>query len=60
MNMGMDNEPAVTRVSDFSLKPGSGDLKLTPDVFAGLKPETGVATLTVGTVAGIDRGRPDA
>jgi len=49
-----DNEPAVTRVSDFSLKPGSGDLKLTPDVFAGLKPETGVATLTVGTVAGID------
>ncbi|MBS1167598.1 MAG: hypothetical protein H6R00_3623 [Proteobacteria bacterium] len=49
-----DNEPAVTRVSDFSLKPASGELKLTADLFAGLKPATGVATLTVGTVAGID------
>lgn len=49
-----DNEPSVTRVSDFSLKPGSGELKLTSDVFADLKPSTGVATLTVGTVAGID------
>ena len=49
-----DNEPAITRVSDFSMKPVSGELKLTSDLFAGFKPATGVATLTVGTVAGID------
>lgn len=49
-----DNEPTVTRVSDISLKPGSGELKLSADLFSGLKPVTGVATVTVGTVAGID------
>ncbi|SCM70754.1 Large extracellular alpha-helical protein [uncultured Pleomorphomonas sp.] len=49
-----DNEPAVTRVSDFSLRPESGELRLSADLFADLKPATGIATLTVGTVAGID------
>jgi len=49
-----DNEPAVTRLSDFQLKPAGGEMKLTGDLFANLKPGTGQATLTVGTVAGID------
>lgn len=49
-----DNEPSVTRVSDFSLKQASGELKLSTDLFADLKPATGVATVTVGTVVGID------
>lgn len=49
-----DNEPALTRVSDFQMKPSGGELKLTSDLFTELKPATGLATLTVGTVAGID------
>lgn len=49
-----DNEPAVTRVSDFDMKANGGELKLTNDLFANLKPASGRATLMVGTVAGID------
>lgn len=49
-----DNEPLVTRVSDFDMKANGGELKLTNDLFAGLKPASGRATLMVGTVAGID------
>lgn len=49
-----DNEPTLTRVSEFGLKPVSGELKLSADLIADIKPGTAVATVTVGTVAGID------
>ncbi|WP_237154091.1 alpha-2-macroglobulin family protein [Oryzibacter oryziterrae] len=49
-----NNEPPVVRVSDVSLKPGSGKITLNGDLLADMQPGTGYATVTVGTVAGID------
>lgn len=48
-----DNAPPEARVSDSTLKPGDG-LTLDSRLFAGLKPGSALATVTVGTVAGID------
>lgn len=49
-----DNAPEATRVSDVSLAAGSGEVRLSPSLLADFRPGTAVATLTVGTVAGID------
>lgn len=49
-----DNEPPVTRVTVAKLAGRDGKLTLGPDLLTDLRPGTTTATVTVGTVAGID------
>lgn len=48
-----DNAPPVSRVHDVDLAAGAST-SFEPGLFAGLRPETAAATVTIGTVAGVD------
>ncbi len=49
----VDNDPSVTRTSRFDLAPGD-TFTFTRDVFAGMRPGTGSATLAAGPLARLD------